>query len=805
MSYGYNQNNGRLETGTTGGNAVSYGYDAMGTLTRVTQAVGGLSNGTQMENTYSYTNDKLTNVEHNGVKYQFSYDMWGNQKTVQVWKQTLVDYGYTNDAYRNVETVTYGNGDKYKYLYNGKGNVTAIQLYFEDEAATAQEYAYGVNGEITSYTDNFNETVTSYSGQDYEVRRMESNALLYSVATSGTQTREQLGSGAGFITTVNESAYDTGTGATTTSAELEVGNGSFLRSGTTDYFGRKSKVSLIRKDANNNILLKAQADYSYTTQAQADGTVRTGTQVSEYNSGIYTAAGNRVNGVEYGYSYDSRGNITEVNTRSATGELNQAYLQYSYDAAGQLVREDNLVTNQTVTYHYDKGGNLTQKKYYPYQAGALGTPNETIDYTYDSVWRDKLASYNNKAITYDAIGNPVSYDGNTYFWYGRQLWDFSNGQGSTSYRYNADGLRTMKLVFEAASGSDYEADRYDYIWSADGLLLGYHYDSGTDDNVVADIRILYGEDNAPMGFSIEDATDYLIYYYVKNQQGDVEKVVNENGETLLEYSYDAWGKMHFQVPADITMENRLLAIPAYLYNPCTYRGYYYDQESGLYYLQSRYYSPEWGRFISADETDMMLVQPEYILSTNLFAYCNNDPVNYTDQTGYAAANIVGGIVGGVIGALLGYIIADALKLSGWKRWVFIGAVTVAGAVLGAIIGPYVVKASKHIISVINSGIRKASRAALKAAKYIKNFKVSAKHLSNARGRYAKFATKSQSQVQSWVSQALKSSKATFHPNGSNSYYIITDMGKAIGTKGERFIKVVFDAAGKIWTAFPVKR
>ena len=71
-------------------------------------------------------------------------------------------------------------------------------------------------------------------------------------------------------------------------------------------------------------------------------------------------------------------------------------------------------------------------------------------------------------------------------------------------------------------------------------------------------------------------------------------------------------------------------------------------------------------------------------------------------------------------------------------------------------------------------------------------------------RTPKFATTKQSQVQSWVSQALKSPNAAFHQNGSGSYYIITDMGKAIGTKGERLIKIVFDTAGKIWTAYPMK-
>ena len=285
------------------------------------------------------------------------------------------------------------------------------------------------------------------------------------------------------------------------------------------------------------------------------------------------------------------------------------------------------------------------------------------------------------------------------------------------------------------------------------------------------------------------------YYYLRNGQNDVVGLVDGSGNTVVEYSYDAWGKLLSTTGS--------LASTLGVDNPIRYRGYYYDTETGLYYLQSRYYDPETCRFINADDV-AFLGATGTVLSGNLFAYCENNPVTMIDYDGHAAANIIGGIIGGVIGALLGYIIADALGLKGWKRWALIGAVTIAGAVLGVVLGPYISKASKHAISIINSGIKKASSAALRAAKHVKDFIVSSKHLANAGGRYAKFATTSQDQVRLWISQALKAQNAVFYPNGSNSYYIIVDMGKVIGTKGERLLKIVFDAAGKIWTAYPTK-
>ena len=175
-----------------------------------------------------------------------------------------------------------------------------------------------------------------------------------------------------------------------------------------------------------------------------------------------------------------------------------------------------------------------------------------------------------------------------------------------------------------------------------------------------------------------------------------------------------------------------------------------------------------------------------------------------DSTGESPSHIIGGLLGAVGGAILGVLLAKALGWTGAKRNALIIAATIGGAALGVVLGPYVAKCGKKIASILNSALRKASKAALKASKKVKNFTVSAKHLANAGGRYRKFNTTSQSQIRTWIKQALKSSNATFHYNTDNSYYVIVNMGKTIGTKGERCIKVVFDAAGKIWTAYPTK-
>ena len=93
------------------------------------------------------------------------------------------------------------------------------------------------------------------------------------------------------------------------------------------------------------------------------------------------------------------------------------------------------------------------------------------------------------------------------------------------------------------------------------------------------------------------------------------------------YTYDAWGR--------ITSLNNYCAQRIADWNPWRWRGYYYDQETGFYYLQSRFYDPQTGRFINADYARMLYVNAALPFGANLFAYCSNNPVMFRDDTGYS--------------------------------------------------------------------------------------------------------------------------------------------------------------------------
>lgn len=139
---------------------------------------------------------------------------------------------------------------------------------------------------------------------------------------------------------------------------------------------------------------------------------------------------------------------------------------------------------------------------------------------------------------------------------------------------------------------------------------------------------IYDADGTPIGMQYHHNSyfhrQYDVYWFEKNLQGDIVAVYDEDGTKLISYTYDAWGNFVTTYHNDCTASN-----PAN-FNPYRYRSYYYDAELEMYYLQSRYYDPAVGRFINADE---YVSTGQGILGNNMFAYCNNNPITYTDSSG----------------------------------------------------------------------------------------------------------------------------------------------------------------------------
>ena len=207
---------------------------------------------------------------------------------------------------------------------------------------------------------------------------------------------------------------------------------------------------------------------------------------------------------------------------------------------------------------------------------------------------------------------------------GRELQSLTTGGKKTSYEYDVDSLRTLKTN----SDGSYSV----YYWLGNLLLAEERHTGGTTRVLV----FSYDENNSPIGFQFKTNNGPWNYYlYAKNIQGDIvalyRRDINADGTRsathIANYEYDPWGKL-------LSIKNAAgQDVSAYPdnsanINPLRYRGYYYDNESGFYYLQSRYYDPSIGRFIN---TDSYVSTGTGFLGYNMFAYCNNSPVEYIDD------------------------------------------------------------------------------------------------------------------------------------------------------------------------------
>lgn len=205
---------------------------------------------------------------------------------------------------------------------------------------------------------------------------------------------------------------------------------------------------------------------------------------------------------------------------------------------------------------------------------------------------------------------------------GRKLTTLQNGNDSISYKYDSNSVRTSKTVngveytYEYLSGQLMHETRdeknFDYCYDANGQLYAVSYKANSSTNAVT-------------------------YYYAHNRRGDITSIYDSNGNVVANYEYDDWGNIAEVTDANgnsITDENHIANL-----NPFRYRSYYYDSETGFYYLMSRYYDPVTHRFLNADG---YFQSGDNILDTNMNAYCRNNPIMYSDPTGEHANNVTCG-------------------------------------------------------------------------------------------------------------------------------------------------------------------
>ena len=456
------------------------------------------------------------------------------------------------------------------------------------------EYAYDASGQLAKQT--------STAGEEYNYEYDSLGRLIRSNEyNDGTfeQRTEHIYDASNRLT--KQSWYNAG-GVTTMSYAYSTTTG-LLSSLNATVQNSSIPVTYTYQGANQ---LRSKAIGSVMTKAYNFGT----------SSGYRTALPNFVNyrdpdgNLIYGdyCVYDGNGRIVSI---ADSGNTSSVRATYGYDEQGQLTSA--AVGGTRYAYTYDTAGNLITKK----DGGTT-----THSYTYgNGAWRDLLTAYDGKSITYSG-GNPTKYyNGSTFTWtQGRKLATAKVGNTNISYTYDMAGVRSSKTVGSTT---------YKYT-TLSGLVTRQTGGNAT-------IDFVYDESNQPLAMKYNGK----VYYYVLNAQGDVVRIVDGSRNVVASYSYDPWGKL-------LSSSGTLADI-----NPLRYRGYYYDAETGFYYLQSRYYDPEIGRFINADS--YASTDATGLLSTNMFAYCENDPVNKSDPDGEVAHLAIGAVVGAIANVGFSYL------------------------------------------------------------------------------------------------------------------------------------------------------
>ena len=510
-------------------------------------------------------------------------------------QRSLSQSQYQNDPtkpnFGTLTATTYGNGAKVSSRYDDFNRVTGV--VYGEETAPRYEYDYNAKGQVARVRDNLLNRTTQreydLANRPVRVKTAEAGQHVY---TGQVAYDNVYGNLSEFTEKVGENRQEYGTKFgyddenRPTSLTYSIGATTIGQSTTTIDKLNRTTFSAVKLGSKT-----FTSEYHFAAGGYGTGSVTN------------LVASITQPGCNCGYGYDDNGNI-------ASATLNGKWTGYTYDALGQLIQvNDHSDTRSgengtTWKYTYDLGGNILKKERFAY--ADTTTPLETVTYEYgDANWRDKLTAVNGNDIAYDAIGNPLNDGTWTYTWQnGRQLQKMQKAGVTAEFVYNADGLRVQKMVNGVVTK---------YTLHGKNVV---HMTSGADE-----LHFFYDAQNKPAVVIFNG----IAYAYLYDLQGDVIGLVDNNGTQMVSYTYDAWGKMLSKTG---TLASTLGTI-----QPFRYRGYALDEETELYYNQSRFYNPSIARFITADTTGVLTASLKSLTEKNLFAYCDNNPVMRKDIDG----------------------------------------------------------------------------------------------------------------------------------------------------------------------------
>ena len=634
------------------------GYDAFGNMTRVqvcassAEREGYTAPVTLASYTYegNVNNGRLATMAYgNGDSVSYTYDAFDRQRTAAYNDGTTYHYDYSSDnaLTRQYATDSSGITEQYSYQYDSLGRlIHSRQSTADGSLIQVTQHMYDNANRMTSQTWQFGTGLYrqqyTYTGQNSDGKQVDGTI---SAITTTVPGQSVITSTYGY----NDLRQLTSKGVT-----------------VPDQNGKQTKVY--------------DRSYTYDRIAADSGCNWMGTRLA--STGYTFGSSSR----SFTYTYDDSGNITKVVTAGTKVPKAATLKEYGYDAQGQLVSEKNG-SGTTFLYAYDTAGNIRS-------ITKDGTVTKSFGYTNPS-WPDLLTSVTANGTTKDVLyegqsqtsdlpssGNPITYYNGkdyTFTWTkGRQLASATVDGKQVSYTYDMSGVRSGKQVYTT---SNQRTTTYTYT-TLSGKVMRQQWETRNSDDTVyqamQSLEFVYDDGNQPFAMIYKHGQTTELYYYVLNAQGDVIALLNANGALVASYNYGAWG--NYSVHDKDGKKNTSTSFIGHI-NPLRYRGYYYDRETRLYYLQSRYYDFANCRFINADT--FATTDANGFLSANMFAYCENNPIMRTDETGELTASIVGMAVGAGVGALvsgLAQIASNVINGEAWNKG--LGSSLLTGAISG---------------------------------------------------------------------------------------------------------------------------
>ena len=659
-----------------------YGYDA-GTAHLLSTTA---ANGTQQDYRYCTGSDRTALTYINGVAsirytydraqlsdlirkgylgstgfwqhYLLNYDAFGNMTRVQVCASSAEQTGYTSpvtlasysyDGSVNngrLTTMTYGNGDSVSYTYDAfdrqrtaaYNDGTTYHYDYSGDNDLARQYATDGSGAVTeqySYQyDSLGRLIHSRQSTANGAL-IQSTQHMYDAANRMTSQSWQFGTGLyrqqySYTGVKADGTADSSVDGTISAITTTIPNQLDVTS-KYEYndLRQLEKKTVTVPNQNRGTTTVYTRSYTYAVIAEDDGCNRMGTRLA--STGYTFGSSSR----SFDYTYDAAGNIQTVTTGGTNVPAAAASKAYTYDAQGQLATETD--GSVSCAYAYDTVGNIRS-------VTTDGAVIKSFGYTNPS-WPDLLTSVTVGGTTKDILyegqtqtsdvpssGNPVTYYNGkdyTFTWTkGRQLASATVDGKQVSYTYDMSGVRSGKQVYTT---SNQRTTTYTYT-TLSGKVMRQQWETRNSDDTVyqamQSLEFVYDDGNQPFAMIYKHGQTTELYYYVLNAQGDVIALLNANGALVASYNYGAWG--NYSVHDKDGKKNTSTSFIGHI-NPLRYRGYYYDRETRLYYLQSRYYDFANCRFINADA--YATTNAGSFLSCNMFAYCGNNPVNRADQSG----------------------------------------------------------------------------------------------------------------------------------------------------------------------------